>query len=139
MKSFLSIAAFLLLFGFANAQSSKIPAAVTTKFKTDYPNVTNAKWGVEGANYEAEWTTNGVETSVTYDATGKLIETEVQIATTALPAAASAYMATNVKGKKISEASRITDATGKVTYEAEAGGKDYIFDEKGTFIKVEQD
>jgi hypothetical protein len=139
MKSFLSVAAFLLLFGFANAQHSKIPAVVTSKFKTDYPNVNKVKWGTEGANYEAEFKLNNVETSVLYDATGKVLETETGMSVSSLLPAIVTYMNTNVKGKKISEASKIVDANGKVTYEAEAGGTDYIFDETGNFIKTEKD
>ncbi len=38
---------------------------------------------------------------------------------------------------KITEAGRVTDAHGKITYEAEVNRKDIIFDEKGNFIKVE--
>jgi hypothetical protein len=139
MKTFLSIAAFFLFFGFANAQGSKVPAAVTTKFKTDYPNVNKVKWDTEGSNYEAEFKVNNVETSVLYDATGKVVETETEINVNDLPAAVTAYMNKNVAGKKISEASKIIDAAGKVTYEAEAGGTDYIFDEAGNFIKTEKD
>jgi hypothetical protein len=46
-----------------------------------------------------------------------------------------AYIAKHHAGKKIKEAAEIVDAKGKKTYEAEVGGKDLIFDEKGQFIK----
>lgn len=36
--------------------------------------------------------------------------------------------------KKIDEAAKIVDASGKVTYEAEVDEADYIFDETGNFI-----
>jgi hypothetical protein len=137
MKKILFTALLALLFGFAQAQS-KIPAAVTTKFKTDYPNVTKVKWDVEGANYEAEFKLNNIETSVLYDGTGKVVETETEMKVADLLPKINTYMSTNVAGKKISEASKIVDASGKVTYEAEAGGMDYIFDEQGNFIKSEK-
>jgi hypothetical protein len=42
-------------------------------------------------------------------------------------------------GKKISEASKILDATGNLSYEAEVENIDYIFDANGSLIKQEQD
>lgn len=48
-------------------------------------------------------------------------------------------MSKNLNSKKITEAARIVDAGGQVTYEAEIGGRDYIFDAKGNFIKAEDD
>jgi hypothetical protein len=43
----------------------------------------------------------------------------------------------NNKGSKIAEAGRVTDAKGKISYEAQVNGKDIIFDENGTFTKAE--
>jgi hypothetical protein len=40
-----------------------------------------------------------------------------------------------MKGKKIKEASIITETNGKKKYEAEVGGTDYLFDESGDIIK----
>jgi hypothetical protein len=68
---------------------------------------------------------------------GELIETEVEISVADLPAPIANYIAKNLTGKKIKEASKITDAAGKVTFEAEVGGKDFIFDEKGNFMRSE--
>jgi hypothetical protein len=138
MKYILFSTAFVLIFGYADAQKMKataVPAPVKAKFASLYPNVKSAKWEKEGANYEAEFDVNEVETSASFDATGNLVETETAIATTVLPAKVTSYMTANVPGKKITEASKIVDAAGKVTYEAEAGGMDYIFDETGNFIK----
>ncbi len=135
MKSVFFTAAFALLFGVAIAQKSKVPEAVTTKFKTSYPTVTKVSWDTEGANYEAEFKMNNVEMSVLYDASANVVETETGMAVGSLLPKITTYMSTNVKGKKISEASKIVDAAGKITYEAEAGGMDYIFDDQGNFIK----
>jgi uncharacterized lipoprotein NlpE involved in copper resistance len=82
-----------------------------------------------------------VETSATFNADGKLKETEQEIKTSELPKTAGDYVAKNYAGHKISEAAKITSADGKITYEAEVKkGKeemDLIFDESGTFLKKE--
>jgi len=52
-----------------------------------------------------------------------------------LPAAVVPYIAANYKGAKIKEAGKVTNASGKIMYEAEIKGRDLIFGEKGGFIK----
>lgn len=139
MKTVFFTAAFALILGTANAQkmkASEVPSAVTTKFASLYPNVKDVKWEKEGANYEAEFEVNEVETSVNFDATGNFLESETEVAKTALPAAAHDYLAKNAPGVKVKEVSKITDASGKITWEAETGKLDYIFDESGNFIKT---
>jgi hypothetical protein len=41
----------------------------------------------------------------------------------------------NFPGAKITEAGKVTDASGKTRYEAEVKGKDLVFDEAGNFLK----
>lgn len=45
------------------------------------------------------------------------------------------YASTNLSGKKIKEAAKIASADGTLTYEAEIGDFDYIFDANGNFLK----
>ena len=134
----------LLAIGFttftANAQKIKdaeVPAAVTTAFSKQFPAGKVEKWEKENGNYEAEFDNGKVETSVLYSSTGTLMETEIEIKTSELPKAATDYVAKNLTGKKVKEASKITDAKGSVTYEAEVDEVDYIFDAKGNFQKKE--
>lgn len=49
------------------------------------------------------------------------------------------YITKNLAGKKINEAVKITDAKGKITYEAEVGKVDYLFYENEKFISKEED
>jgi hypothetical protein len=53
-----------------------------------------------------------------------------------LPASVKEYVKEHKNGATIKEASRITDANGKISYEAEVKGRDLIFDESGKFIKA---
>lgn len=140
MKKLLFLLAFAIpLLGFAQkVKDSDVPAAVKNKFASLYPNI-KAKWEKEGANYEAEFEQNETETSVVFDASGNLLETETEIAISSLPAAVSEYFAKNYNGAKITEASKIVAADGTITYEAETKDGDFLFDANGNFIKKDVD
>ncbi|GAB4043245.1 PepSY-like domain-containing protein [Spirosoma jeollabukense] len=112
-----------------------VPAAAKATVAKLYPGAKEVKWEMEGKNYEAGITQNGKDLSLIIDAKGNLIETETEIAVSALPAAVREYVTRHYTGKKIKEAAEIVNAKGKKTYEAEIGGKDLIFDEKGQRIK----
>jgi len=112
-----------------------VPAPVQKAFSMGYPDATSVKWEKENGNYEASFEIKEAETSVVYAPNGTMLETEKEIETTELPASISDYVKTHYKGQKIKEASKITDAAGMVTYEAEIKGMDLIFDSKGTFVK----
>lgn len=115
-----------------------VPASVKETLHKKYPEAA-AKWEKEKGNYEANFVSQKKEMSALITPEGKLIETETEIATTELPASVTAYVKKNMKDAKIKEASIITDASGKKTYEAEVNGKDLVFDEKGNFIKSAKD
>ncbi len=142
MKTMLMIAASMLTFSFANAQKmneAEIPATVKNGFAKKYPGAKVEKWEKEGADYEAEFHLNKVESSAVFDANGTFKELEQEIKTSELPKAVTDYCTKNYTGHKLSEAAKITDATGKVMYEAEMSkGKEHfdaLFDDKGNFIK----
>jgi hypothetical protein len=113
----------------------KVPETVTAAFNKTYPSVKDVDWSKDGNNYEAKYEADKIGKSVTYDTSGKLIETEVEIETSDLPAPIMEYVKNNYKADKVKEASKITDANGIVTYEAEVKGVDLIFDSKCNFIK----
>lgn len=135
MKKTTFIVALCLAAGLASAQKVKeadVPSAVKDSFKNHYPAAKVESWEKEGANYEAEFDLNKVETSVVFDASGKLLETETEIAESALPKAVLDHISKTMPGKKIKEAAKIVDASGKIRYEAEIDKKDYLFEENGT-------
>lgn len=124
-----------------NAQKldvSKVPAAVKNSFEKTYPG-TVAKWEKEDGNYEVNFKQNEHTMSVTINANGMILETEMDIKTTELPAAVLTYLKDHYKGRTIKEAARITKAAGDVNYEAEIGSTDLIFDANGKFIKEAKD
>ncbi len=124
-----------------NAQKMKeadVPAPVKASFAKEHPN-TKVKWEKEKGYYEAGWEDKNGEGSVLYDASGKALEHEMEIAVKDLPKSISDYIAKNYKGEKISEASKIVDDKGVMTYEAEVKKIDLIFDANGKFIKESKD
>jgi hypothetical protein len=152
MKNTMIILALSLGIGSAYSQKIKeaeVPPEVKDAFKKAYPKAEIEKWEKEDGNYEAEFEIERIpmdksgkkeeiEHSAVYTPKGELVQTEEEIKVSDLPKAVSEYIEKNV-GKKISEASKITDAKGVVNYEAEAGGTDYIFDAEGKFLKKEAD
>ena len=117
-------------------KEADVPAAVKNAFATTFPNMKVSDWEKENGNYEAEFKNKGTETSVLIDETGNILETEVEIPVTDLPGTALAYLNENYKGRKITEAAKITAADGMVSYEAEVSGKDLLFDSAGKFVRA---
>jgi Putative beta-lactamase-inhibitor-like, PepSY-like len=144
MKMKTKIAMLALGFGisFAHAQKMKdteIPKAVKDAFAKKYTGSKAEKWEKEGADYEVEFHLNKTESSAVFEADGTFKELEQAIKIAELPKTVTDYCTKTYAGYKLSEAAKITDATGKLMYEAEMKkGKehfDLIFDEKGGFSK----
>lgn len=133
----------LLFIGFSlqaqKVDESSVPINVRKTFAKMYPNVKIYKWEQDGANFEANFKEGNIEQSATYGPDGTYVRLEKLLATDALPKAVNDYMAKNFPGKKIKEASQITDAVGGITYEVEIKEVDYIFDASGNFLKKEDD
>ena len=140
MKKFLlvALAAILTTSSFGQKTSKdNVPQSVQDALKKSFPNAQVEKWEKENQNFEAEFDFNKEEMSALFSPEGKLIETEVDIAIGDLPAPIVNYVSKNLSGKKIKEASKITNSAGNVSFEAEVGGKDYIFDSSGNLLKSE--
>jgi hypothetical protein len=109
--------------------ANKVPVEVKAAFAKNHTNG-KVSWIKEEANYEAEFTLNGKETSEVYTAKGILIETETEIKVSEFPD----LVKMKLKGQKVTEAAKITKADGTVVYEAEIAGKDILFDAKGNSV-----
>lgn len=142
MKKIAIMSAFIAAIGFtACAQkidASKVPAPVKAAFAKDYPNI-SAKWEKENGKFEAGFKQHGSVMSILYEANGTMVESEIDIKVSDLPASVLAYVKEHYKGKTIKEGAKITKADGTVNYEAEVGGKDVIFDANGKFLKEEKE
>lgn len=137
-----AIALLVILFGGITLHAQKIspdkvPAAVRASFAQKFPAAKMEKCEKEGDNYEIEFTANKAETSAVFDASGKWLETEVEMPVAELPKAVMMASSAKAPGKKIKEASKITSAGGAVTYEVEINDIDYIYDSNGNLISQE--
>ncbi len=146
MKKVISLAAILFALGTATFAQEKseghehlnVPAKVKSALMQKYPEAKNVGWEKENGNYEANWGgTSGEDNSVQFTPAGSFIEIVNAIPVSQLPAKVVAYVKQHHKGAKITEAGKVTDAKGKMSYEAEVHGKDIIFDENGNFVKAE--
>jgi putative PepSY-like beta-lactamase-inhibitor len=140
MKTIIILAGLLAFSFTANAQKvkeSEVPAAVKTQLAAMFPGVKADKWEMENGKYEAEFKQNKIETSVLFEANGTYVQTETEIAVSELPDGVKDYVSKNLSGRKIKEAAKIASAEGSLTYEAEIGGADYMFDANGNFLRKE--
>jgi len=123
------------------AQSVKagaVSAAAKAALAKKYPAAKKVTWEKEDGNFEANWGgKSGEDMSVQFTAAGAFVEQVEAMPISGLPAGVAAYVKTHYKGAKITEAGKVTDAKGAITYEAEVKGKDVIFDAKGNFVKAE--
>lgn len=115
--------------------ASKVPQAVINAFTAAHPGIV-ATWEKENGSYEANFTESGKEMSCVLNANGHILETETAISIAGLPSAARAYVKRTYKGSVIKEAAKIVTASGEITFEAQVGKKDLMFDEKGNFLKA---
>ena len=142
MKKTIVLASVIFAVTAANAQKVKeaeVPAEVKASFTKKYAAAKVKGWEKEKGNYEAEFDYNKAEMSVVMDPKGNILETETEINVSELPKAVASYCAEKYKGKKVKEASKIVNAKGETTYEAEIEKMDVIFDANGKFLKEEKD
>ncbi|MGZ5248306.1 MAG: PepSY-like domain-containing protein, partial [Flavitalea sp.] len=131
-------------FGLSTARAQKIkeakvPGPVKEAFSKQYQGTKVEKWEKDDANYEAEFEVNKVEASAVYDSNGNFIESMIELEESELPKAVTDYIASNLHGKKIKEAAKITNATGRISYKAEVDREEYIFDSDCSFVRKEND
>jgi hypothetical protein len=117
-------------------KTASVPAVVRAAFVKKYPNAVKVSWEKENGNYEANWGgRSGEDNSVTYTPSGIFVEIINVIPVNQLPAKVAPYIKQHYKGAKITEAGKVTDAKGNLTYEAEIKGTDLVFDPNGNFLK----
>jgi hypothetical protein len=141
IPSILGCVALCLLSAGVKAQKVKnadVPAAVKNALTKKYPAATGITWEREKGNFEANWGGNSKEdNSVLFTPDGALVETVVAIKVADLPIGVMSYIKGHYPGVKVTEAGKVTDAKGRISYEAEVKGKDLLFDQNGNFIKVD--
>lgn len=139
MKKLIFLLVAMAGVSFANAQKvsdKEVPVAVKSALQKKFSNAQELKWEKENGNYEAGFEVAKTDYSVLINASGNILETEIEIKMAELPANAKNYVSKNYAGQKIKELAKITDSKGVTTYEVEVNGKDLIFDNMGKFLKA---
>jgi hypothetical protein len=138
---FKNLSAIVLLFSFVTfSQGVTVPVEVTNSFANLYPSVVAVEWDKEGKNeFEASFKDNGNNVTVTFEGNGTVLETETSITANELPQSVENYIAVNYSEFRITEAAKLSDANGTITYEAEITKDkvkhDLMFDKDGNFLK----
>ena len=112
-----------------------IPMAVTDAFDKSYPSVESVDWNKSGDNFQAEYKEDSLNRSVTYNSSGTLVETNMEILDADLPATAMDYVSDNYTDYMVTETYKIEDANGVVTYQTKINGMDLRFDSTGKLVK----
>ena len=141
MKKLISVMVCLTFFVCSYAQKPKadVPAAAKSAFAAKYPTAQKVKWSIEKpGEFEVEFTLGKVESSALFDASGKFLESEIEIKENELPLSAKTVISKQFAGFKIDEIEKSTDAKGITSYEMEAvKGKEkleLVFDVAGKLL-----
>ena len=117
-KNIIVLTLIILLSLSANSQTLKVPDAVSTAFKSKFPNATNLKWGKENATeYEAEFKLNNTNVSANFNTDGSWVETETTIPITDLPVTVSTAITKKYPGAIITMAEKTEMPGNKIIYE----------------------
>lgn len=88
----------------APISAAEVPDAIKQALQTRFPNAPITEWKKKQGNiYEAEFTVDGKEITVMFDATGKWLETETAIDPVSVPKAVMDTVATQFKDYKVIE------------------------------------
>ena len=126
----------------ADEGSLQVPQAVLASFQSAYPNITDAKWEMEGDQYEVEYEEDGVEKEIIYHEGGNVVATETQIDKSELMASITDYISENYPDHMIQEAEAEENTEGKfynVELSADKVELEVRFDSDGNFIGEEKD
>ncbi len=136
LKTTIVLSGFFLFNGGLFAQDleeEQVPQMVKAKLNKMFPGAEEVDWTKEGNNYEADFEKNDRDIQVLMDEKGTVIETEYEINLSELPKALNEYVSQKFQGAVIKSASKVIDGKGGITFLAEVGEEELIFDSKGVF------
>lgn len=144
----------ILMIGYLSGQAqraietSEVPTVVTAALKKDYPYAINVEWETQDGMYEGSFEFEiedgmyegspriiKVEMAVVYSDKGIMALTETSVEVSSLPIGVREYFAKKVTNGEISEASKIVNSKGSVSYEVEVNNEDYLFNGDGKFLR----
>jgi len=109
---------------------SEIPAFITSRFAAIYPGATDIVWTSKDRSYEVAFTFKQTEFKVLFLEDGSVEQTKTKVEKSTLPEGITKY----ARNRNISEAMRVIDGFGTVTWEVKIGDTRYIFTQSGELL-----
>jgi len=137
MKTIVFLLAFAGILSKSNSQelaSLAVPLPVQKAFSKANPSAPAIEWKQNGSLYIASYTKDQLMKSFTYNAQGKLLETEVQVTVGQMPTAALRYINEKHPDGLIKKVSRISETGRKTVYLVSMNDLDILFDAEGKFL-----
>lgn len=138
MRKFFSLS---LIFYFAlssNAQHiNELTNNVVKIFTKTHPTVINVEWIFLDSNFIAVFKEKGYSYEKTYNKTGKLIRTKLEIDASFLPKSSSDFVARYYTKNNIYKAFKLFDDFSNIVYFIEIDSNQLSFDINGSFLKLE--
>jgi len=116
-------------------ESTDVPAVVVKSFTRSNPKADSVEWSKVGDYYKATYPVNKMNKSITYNASGKLKQTEMQVKISHLPTPVLKYINENYPGDIVKKSSKITTVAGKSTYAVKIKESELLFDSNGKYLK----
>jgi hypothetical protein len=141
MKTF----GFLILFfysatAFSQAvKSGDVPENVRAELKTIRPDAKNISWVHFEDGYRASYTVKKVKESVLIDAEAVWLDTRTDIPVSALPDSVMIYMHMKFPDIKPEKFMKVVPISDLVFYYVQTGNTFYIFDEKGIYMRTDEE
>jgi hypothetical protein len=128
---------FTVLCFFSCAQTPaqpEIPTLISSRFKAMYPEAKDIQWSLAGTAFQVSFTFRKTAFIMLFLEDGGVEWTKTKSDLAAMPEGITHYASTNLRGQTISEAWRVINGFGIVTWEVKAGTKKYLFNEQGQFL-----
>lgn len=142
MKKLILLLAIMGLITVSYAQTLvpiDVPVKISKSFEKSHPKISPVEWSKVGDDYKASYMVDDKNISVTYNAAGKLKETEKEISLSQLPAPVLKYVNDNFPGEVVKKKMLITSSTGKSLYQLQIKQQDLAFNSQGELIKPENE
>lgn len=137
MKFFTSILMVSLSIQSPAQHISELSNEVISSFQKTNPTIKNVEWVYMDSNFIAFFKDKGSCIEKTYNKSGKLLKTKLEIDESFLPKSSSDFVARFYGSKKIDKAYKLFDYLNEPNYHIEIDKYRLSFDSNGSFFKAE--
>lgn len=112
-----------------------IPELLLNRFAAIYPKAEEVEWKTgKNQTYEVDFIQDKQQVKVVFLADGMVQQTEVKTDVTAIPPAATSFIAESLGVKQIDAASKVVDGFGTLTWKIRIHQEEYLFGSDGQLI-----